>query len=165
MIELDDTWRRIYDANTAAGIATDWTLAERDQMEALAADMDRELQRYPVIHAWPTANGSQLQFWCTFCKDHHSHGRHGVPPEDRLGSPGSLLSERKWSEYLQMIDSCTFNGRGICSCPPGNGDGHRGTHCGNRSGAYYQHGYILHEVRPDDSRAIRKPTRAGGSTR
>ncbi len=70
---FDDTWHRIAAAN--GGIDPEWSVAERDQMEALADDMNRELEPYPVVHAWRTPNGSQLQFWCRFCKTHHVHGR------------------------------------------------------------------------------------------
>jgi hypothetical protein len=39
----DDAWTRIEEANRAAGWPNDWTVAERDQIEALADDLNREL--------------------------------------------------------------------------------------------------------------------------
>jgi hypothetical protein len=33
---IEDTWTRIEEANITAGWPNDWTVAERDQMEALA---------------------------------------------------------------------------------------------------------------------------------
>jgi hypothetical protein len=39
----EDTWTRIDEANLAAGWPNDWTVAERDQIEALADDLNREL--------------------------------------------------------------------------------------------------------------------------
>lgn len=39
----EDTWTRIEHANAAAGWPTGWTVAERDQIEALADDLNREL--------------------------------------------------------------------------------------------------------------------------
>jgi hypothetical protein len=38
-----DTWTRIEEANKAAGWPNDWTVAERDQIEALADDLNPEL--------------------------------------------------------------------------------------------------------------------------
>jgi len=52
MSQIDDTWQRIAAANRAAGIDRGWSLAERDQMEAAADDLNRELERSPVVHAW-----------------------------------------------------------------------------------------------------------------
>jgi len=37
----EDAWTRIEQANTAAGWSNDWTVAERDQIEALADDLNR----------------------------------------------------------------------------------------------------------------------------
>jgi hypothetical protein len=159
MSQPDDTWRRIAEANAAAGVTDDpWSLAERDQIEALADDLNREL-RFPVIHAWRTTNGSQLQFWCTFCKDHHFHGRHGGDSDTRGPRAGSVLPVRLWKRYIKKFDDCSFRfGRGYCTCPAGIGDGHRAAHCTNREpGRWHEQGYILHEVEPNDERALDKP--------
>ena len=40
---IEDTWTRIEEANITAGWPSDWTVAERDQMEALADQLNREL--------------------------------------------------------------------------------------------------------------------------
>ncbi|BBY86691.1 hypothetical protein MTOK_24730 [Mycolicibacterium tokaiense] len=159
MYNDDDTWNRIAEANAAAGIDTDWSVAERDQTEALADDLNRELERFPVVHAWRNKSGSQLQFWCRFCKSHHFHGRHGGNPDTRGPGAGSVLPVRLWKRYIKKFDDCTFRfGRGFCTCPAGCADGHRAPHCSNRQGDYYTRGYILHEVEPNDYRATsRKP--------
>ena len=159
--QSDETWQRIAAANRAAGVDAGWTVAQRDQMEALVSDMNFELDRYPVIHAWRSKNGSQLQFWCKFCRDHHFHGRHGGNPETRGPRAGSVLPLRLWKRYIKKHADCTHRfGRGFCTCPAGSGDGHRAPHCWNRQmGEYYRRGYILHEVEPNDSRALRKPKR------
>lgn len=175
MHQLDETWQRIDAANKAAGGQVDWTVAERDQMEALADDLNRELERYPVIHAWRIDNGSGLAFWCKHCKTHHVHGRHGgqgtVEAYNRWDAESNwvprsdaVLPLWRWKAHLQQFAGCAFNlnfpgGRGICTCPAGSGDGHRAAHCGNREGAWYEHGYILHEVEPNDARALREPQR------
>jgi hypothetical protein len=39
----EDAWTRIEEANLAARWPNDWTTAERDQIEALADDLNREL--------------------------------------------------------------------------------------------------------------------------
>lgn len=158
---FDDTWHRIAAANDAGGIDPQWSVAERDQMEALADDMNRELEHYPVVHAWRTSNGSQLQFWCMFCKTHHVHGRHGGEADTTGPRGNSALPLRLWKRYIKKFDDCTRRrfGRGFCTCPPGCGDGHKAPHCSNRDGDYYRHGYILHEVEANDSRALVKPKR------
>lgn len=171
----EETWERINAANAAAGWPTDFSVAERDQIDALARELDRQLQRYPVIHAWPTNNGSQLTFWCQWCKTHHVHGRHsGTSYLDAVARAnakenwtprfGAILPLRVWKRYLQRFASCRYNpnkpgGRGFCTCPVGSGNGHRVAHCWRTDSAYYDHGYILHEVEPNDARALRKPTR------
>lgn len=167
MSQPDDTWQRIADANAALGLDTDWPVAARDQMEAFADDLNRELERYPVVHAWQTSNGRQLTIWCRFCKTHHSHGRHGRGDlvDDRGPRAGSVLSPRLWKRYLQRLRHCRYDlwspGRrhATCTCPVGSGDGHRVAHCSNRDGAWYKHGYFLHEVEPNDSRAVHRPNR------
>jgi hypothetical protein len=68
---LEEKWSRIEEANMAAGWFGEWSTEERDEIDSLAAKLDREIQLYPVIHAWRTNKGSQLTFWCTYCKDHH----------------------------------------------------------------------------------------------
>lgn len=151
------------------GCGEDWTVNK------LSSQLDHELELYPVVHAWRTDNGSGLTFWCKFCKSHHIHGRHhgpaSVEADNRRDAEDNwaprfdaVLPLRLWRRYLQRSSGCKFNpnkpgGRGFCTCPTGSGDGHRSTQCGNRRGAYYEHGYILHEVEPNDSRATRKPTR------
>ncbi|AKK28701.1 hypothetical protein AB431_20770 [Mycobacterium sp. EPa45] len=166
MIHLDDTWQRIYEAKQAAGIDVDWTVAERDQMEALADDMNGELLTYPVIHAYPTKDRSQLEFWCRYCKTHHIHGRHlshhGLKADD--GRSDSPMPLDRWLTYLQQFFNCTFNdnavrNRGVCTCPAGSGDGHRVAHCQDTSSPIWDHGYVLHEVEADDPRAQTRPER------
>lgn len=154
----DCTWNRIAAANHAAGVDPQWSVAERDQMGALADDLNRELDRFPVVHAWRTKNGSQLTFWCTFCNTHHVHGRHGRDTDTRGPRAGSVLPVRLWKAYIKKSDDCTRRfGRGFCTCPPGSGDGHRAPHCTNRDGDYYRYGYVLHEVEANDARALDKP--------
>lgn len=119
----------------------DYNVAERDQIDALTRDLDREVERYPVVHAWRTSDGAQLQFWCKFCKNHHFHGRHlgesrveaivrwdaesnWVPRAD------AVLPLRLWKRHLRQFSGCAHNDnlprrRGFCTCPPGSGDGHR----------------------------------------
>jgi hypothetical protein len=41
MTAYTDTWSRIEQANVAAGWPNDWTVAELDQIEALAEDLNR----------------------------------------------------------------------------------------------------------------------------
>lgn len=167
MSHPDDTWQRIAEANRAAGVDVDWSVAERDQMEALADDLNRQLERHPVLHAWRTKNGSGLQFWCSFCKDHHFHGRHGREglADDRGPRTSSVLSPRLWKRYLQRLRHCQYDlwpsGRrhATCTCPAGSADGHRVAHCWNRNGTWYNQGYILHEVEPNDARALHRPKR------
>jgi hypothetical protein len=145
-------------------------------MEALADDLNRELARYPVIHAWRTQNGSQLKFWCQFCNSHHTHGRHLGPARieaiklwdaetNWVPRTDTVLPLHLWQRHLQQFADCRFNGKGYCTCPTGSGDGHRTPHCGNRDGAYYERGYILHEVEPNDARALHKPVRPRRQTR
>jgi len=159
---------------------TNWKVAERDQINALAKELDREVELYPVIHAWRTNyhGGSQLTFWCRYCKDHHVHGRHHGPGTFRddenvvqlRTTPEGLIRRipgmaRLWKAYVRRFEQCTYNpdvpgGRGVCTCPIGSGDGHRVAHCWNREpGSYYEHRYILHEVEPNDARATRRPQR------
>jgi hypothetical protein len=72
-----------------------------------------------------------------------------------------VLPVRLWKRYMKKVDDCHFRfGRGYCTCPPGNGDGHRVAHCSNRKpGRWYERGYILHEVEANDARAQIKPRR------
>lgn len=154
----------------------EWTADERDQINAMAKEEDRNIERFPVVHAWRTDSGSGLEFWCKYCKSHHTHGRHSGPSyaeaitrwdaEDNwVPRVDAALPLNLWRRYLARFGKCKFNpnvpgGRGFCTCPMGSGDGHRATHCGNRdSGPYYEHGYILHEVEPNDARATAKPKR------
>lgn len=176
MDQLDDTWARIYEANRASGVCLNYTVAERDQMEALADDLNRELRRYPVVYAWRTKDGSQLQFWCMHCRTQHVHGRHlGASRIEAINRwdaesnwfprSDAILPQWLWVAHLQEFADCRFNehvlrGRGICTCPAGSGDGHRAAHCWNRDGAHYEQGYILYEVEPNDARAVCKPKRA-----
>jgi hypothetical protein len=175
MSQPDETWQRIVDANKAAGVDVEWSVADRDQIEALADDLNRELERYPVVHAWRTKNGSQLEFWCGFCNGMHAHGRHLGPArveaikrwdaeENWVPRSDSVLPLHLWIDHLEQFAGCTYNhlvpgGRGFCTCPAGSGDGHRVAHCWKRDGAYYDRGYILHEVEPNDGRALHKPNR------
>jgi hypothetical protein len=134
--------------------------------------LDREIELYPVVHCWRTDRGAQLTFWCRWCNKFHWHGRHlgdayvrCEGAENELSSTaGSPVSDRMWLAHLNEYASCTFNdrvcgGRGICTCPTGSGDGHRVAHCHNAKSGYYDHGYILHEVEPNDVRALTKPPR------
>jgi hypothetical protein len=175
-----DTKSRIEAVNAAvygslAGELTNWTTAERDQINADARELDRHVDLYPVVHCWRTDSGSGLTFWCKDCKTHHTHGRHGGPShidsvnrwdaEDNwVPRIDAVLPLRLWRRYLQSFGKCKFNsnvpgGRGVCTCPSGSGDGHRAAHCWSTDSAYYKHGYILHEVEPNDARATRKPQR------
>ena len=43
MTLVEETWSRINEANIAAGWFGEWTVAERDQIEALADDLNQEL--------------------------------------------------------------------------------------------------------------------------
>lgn len=172
-----DTWSRIEEANAAAGVFETWSIADMDQAEALADDLNRQLTLYPVIHAWRTNNGSQLTFWCRYCKDHHLHGRHSgasyIDSVNRWDAENNwtcrvdaVLPLRLWKRRLQRFGKCTFNdrapgGRGVCTCPMGSANGHRVAHCWKRDSAWYEHGYILHEVEPNDVRALQKPKRTG----
>jgi hypothetical protein len=187
---MDDTFAntrsRIEYVNAAvygslADELTNWTVAERDQINSLAKELDREVERYPVVHAWSTDNGSGLKFWCRYCKDHHTHGRHSGPGtfldasdnvvQLRTTPDGGIRRipgmARLWRAYVRRFQQCKFNdrapgGRGVCTCPIGSGDDHRVAHCWNREpGSYYEHGYILHEVEPNDARATVKPKRSG----
>lgn len=164
----DETWERINAANAAgsSGWANrQFTVAECDQIDALARDLDRAMQRYPIIHAWPTSDGSQLTFWCQHCKTHHVHGRHASLQSilRAFGSHTGNLGD-VWLEYLGRFESCEYNpdvpgGRGICTCPVGAGNGHRVAHCHNTKSAYWEHGYYLHEVEPNNARALTKPAK------
>jgi hypothetical protein len=157
----------------------DYSQAEKDQQNALVRDLDRQVERYPVVHAWRTDKGSGLVFWCKYCKSEHTHGRHHGPgrfaeddnvvqlrttPDGRIRRiPGMA---RLWKKYVLRHEQCMFNpnrpgGRGVCTCPMGSGDGHRSTHCTSRNGEYFKHGYFLHEVEPNDARATRKPNERG----
>ena len=63
MTLAQETWSRIEEANIAAGWFGEWTLAERDQIEALADDLNRELLAppAPVIQLRPNApEGSDI---------------------------------------------------------------------------------------------------------
>ena len=53
MTLVEETWSRIEEANIAAGWSGDWSLAERDQLEALADEMNLELLTQPVPNASP----------------------------------------------------------------------------------------------------------------
>jgi hypothetical protein len=163
-----------------AGELTDWSSAERDQINKWAREEDRDIDLYPVVHCWRTDSGSGLTFWCIHCKTHHTHGRHGGPSyiesvnrwdaEDKwVPRVDAVLPLRLWRRYLQRFGKCTYNpnvpgGRGVCTCPFGSGDGHRVAHCWKRDAGYYDHGYILHEVAPDDPRATVKPKRTRRAT-
>lgn len=48
MTPFDDTWNRIEACNIAAGWFGEWTVAERDQIEALADDLNREFFESPL---------------------------------------------------------------------------------------------------------------------
>jgi hypothetical protein len=161
----------------------DLTKAERDQINTMAKEEDRNIQLYPVVHAWRTSyhGGSQLTFWCRYCKDHHVHGRHTGPgryvdPNDNVvvlqpDKQKITGMEKLWRNYVRRFEQCTYNsnvagGRGVCTCPIGSGDGHRVAHCSDPFpyretdvSPYRAHGYILHEVEPNDARALVKPKR------
>ena len=161
----------------AAGWFGEWSTEERDEIDSLAAKLDREIQLYPVIHAWRTNKGSQLTFWCTYCKDHHVHGRHIGDAYVRYANNkvlGRLARNPQidwlYRAYVRKFASCKFNdrfpgGRGVCTCPFGSGDGHRVAHCWKTDSAYWRHGYILHEVETNDVRALQKPKRTGNKAR
>lgn len=153
-----------------------FTIEEARDIDQLAEEIVRDIELYPVVHAWRTNNGSQLTFWCKHCKGLHTHGRHSgdsyAVSRARADAESNwtprvdaVLPLRLWKRYVRRHASCTYNGkvpggRGFCTCPMGSGDGHRVAHCWNREpGGYYDHGYVLHEVEPNDARATRKPPR------
>ncbi|WP_104183292.1 hypothetical protein [Mycobacterium avium] len=97
----------------------DFTDDERREIVRLATQIDKEL-RYPVVHAWKTKDGSQLQFWCKYCRTHHVHGRHLGPSrveaikrwdaEDNwVPRIDAVLPLRLWKRHLQQFADCTFN--------------------------------------------------------
>jgi hypothetical protein len=173
---FNDTKERLAFVAEAVGWPdpSEYSVAERERINAIAKEEDREIELYPVVHAWRTNyhGGSQLTFLCRYCKDHHVHGRHGGPShidsvnrwdaEDNwVPRIDAVLPLRLWRRYLQRFGKCTYNdrvpgGRGVCTCPAGSGDGHRVAHCWNTDSAYYKHGYVLHEVEPNDVRALQK---------
>lgn len=162
----DETWERIYAANAVG--SPEWanrlfSVAETDQIDSMARDMDRQIARYPVIHAWGTKDNSQLTFWCEGCETHHVHGRHASLASilNAFGSSCGNLGDL-WLEYLKKFEACDYNpnvpgGRGFCTCPVGTGNGHRVAHCYNTDSPYWEYGYYLHEVEPNDFRALQKP--------
>lgn len=162
---------------------TNWSIAERDHINAMATEDDRNIELYPVVHAWRTnyCGGSQLTFWCKYCRDDHVHGRHTGPGryiddndnvvalKPKEDSVLALQVRKLWRNYVRRFEQCRFNpnapgGRGICTCPMGSGDGHRVAHCHKRDSAYYDHGYVLHEVAPNDPRATARPRRTRRAT-
>ena len=157
-VDVDGMQRLNQAISQGGGVAVmpqDWV-----EIDALAQELNNDLELYPVIHAWPTKDGAQLTFWCAYCKDHHVHGRH-IGFENlvaRFGTHplGPGLTARRFA--------CTFNdrvpgGRGFCTCPIASGDGHRVAHCYHMDSPYWQHGYIIHEVPAGDARALRKVSR------
>jgi hypothetical protein len=93
--------------------------------------------KYPMLMAWPSADGRTLQAWCPPCGKLHTHGRHGADQDCGPACP------------------CPMHGgghnslRSPCLCPPGSGDGHRGAHCASLSRSPMKAtGYVIREVRP-----------------
>jgi hypothetical protein len=84
----------------------------------------------PVIEAVREGR-VQLTFRCPYCRASHYHGRHGSCHGCGCPLHGDL-----------------HNGRAICTCPVGSGDGHRVAHCWTESSPYRKTGYVLREVTP-----------------
>ena len=78
----------------------------------------------PILIGPPTYNGSGINVWCPHCKRDHNHGRH---------DPDTGCRYDHWNQ------------RGVCTCPPGTGDGHRTAHCHNPQSPYADTGYIVVE--------------------
>lgn len=156
-----------------------FSVEEAHQICQVTDQIVETIERYPVVHAWRTNNGSQLTFWCKYCMDYHTHGRHSGDSYVRAVArrdaedgwnprADAVLPLRIWKRYMRQHASCMYNsdvpgGFGFCTCPMGSGDGHRAAHCWKREpDTFYAHGYILHEVEPNDARAT-KPTRPTAS--
>ncbi len=78
----------------------------------------------PVLLGRQSDHGTQIDVWCAHCGREHYHGRH------------------------DPRTNCRFNGlSGICTCPPGSGDGHRVAHCHDDQSPYDRAGYIVVEIR------------------
>jgi len=81
-------------------------------------------------------------------------------------NPNTPVPEILWLARVREFENCTYNpnvpgGSGFCTCPVDSGDGHRVAHCWKTDSAYLEHGYILHEVEPNDVRALQKPSKTG----
>lgn len=166
--------QRLTEVNRAIGLPPP-TPEELAEISRRANDVIRQLVRHPVVHAWATKSGSQLQFWCRYCEKYHYHGRHMgssyIDAENRWDeehnwqpNPNAVLPLHAWRKYLSKFIGCRYNpnvpgGKGVCSCPFGCADGHRAAHCWREDSGYRRGGYILHEVHPNDERAHRKPRR------
>ena len=116
----ESIWDKIDEANIGAGVYRGWSISERDQMEALADEMNRDLEPYRIIHAWPTKDRSQLTFWCRYCKTYHVHGRHSgtsyIDAVNRYDAHNkwvpridAVLPLRLWRRYLQRFAKCMYN--------------------------------------------------------
>ena len=89
---------------------------EKDEINRLTTELDREIDLRPVVHAWRTSyhGGSQLEFWCKRCRDVHTHGRHSGPgtyidPKDnvvplRPGTEKIAGYQRLWRRYAERFE-------------------------------------------------------------
>lgn len=104
---------------------------------------DTETPR-PVPDAYDTGDGL-LMAWCEHERRWHTHGRCGPYKND-----STCLHARRPVAGTK------------CTCPPGNGDGHRVAHCSCPRSPYQARGYVLREVGPYTAavRGQHKETRA-----
>jgi 3-polyprenyl-4-hydroxybenzoate decarboxylase len=61
---FSDTKERLAFVAKAVGLddPNEYSVAEKEQINALAKELDRDIELYPVVHCWRTNNGSQLTF-------------------------------------------------------------------------------------------------------
>ena len=98
----------------------------------------------PTLDAYST--GSQLAVWCEHERMWHWHGRCGGQPSEVCRTAGT-------------------HRRGTCTCPPGNGDGHRVAHCYCPRATHRKLGYRLREVGPFTSEVERSKKVARSNAR
>lgn len=98
----------------------------------------------PVLDAYATTDGL-LMVWCAHEARWHTHGR--------CGSWGPTKECAHARRPMQGVP---------CTCPTGNGDGHRVEHCTCDGSPYRTTGYMLREIGPytDTIRRSRKAARA-----
>lgn len=118
-------------ANEPLGGGSAPCLTISEQIRAIGAEL--EALQCPEIEV--IRDGVQLRFRrkCPWCRDYHWHGAHSSchPGADECPCP-------RHPDY--------HHSRGICLCPLGSADGHRGAHCWAPGSPYRRTGYILREV-------------------